>query len=358
MCRSNGGPARERNQPMVTRLTALLLGLALVAAACGSDDGDAAAEADATTDEAAMEDDEAMEDEEAMEDDAMEDDAMEDDAMEDDAMEDDAMAEGRPVLDISFDGLEPLGDDFDYEVWTIVDDAPVSGGLFDIDDAGAVEITSDQDHLYGHEGATDVVISIEPSVGDDPAPADTKVLGGPIADDGTFELTIDHPAALGTDFADASGIYILGTPTDDPDGNELSGVWFLQVPGPEASLNLPELPAGWVYEGWAVIDGQPVSTGRFTDVAAVDDFNGFSGPNEGPNYPGEDFIVNAPDGLTFPTDLTEATIVISVEPDPDNSPAPFALKPLVSEVPSGIGDHVNIEFDNNPEQILGSGSSM
>ena len=31
--------------------------------------------------------------------------------------------------------------------------------------------------------------------------------------------------------------------------------------------------------------------------------------------------------------------MISVEPEVDDSPAPFALKPLVSEVADGIGDH-------------------
>ncbi len=54
---------------MPRSLLALLASLALVAAACGSDSEDTAAEAAAET-------------EEAMEDDAMEDDAMEDDAME------------------------------------------------------------------------------------------------------------------------------------------------------------------------------------------------------------------------------------------------------------------------------------
>ena len=277
------------------------------------------------------------------------------DAMDDDAMEEGAMSEGRPVLEVSFDGLEPLGDDFEYEAWTIVDGEPVSGGIFDVADDGSLEIAG-QDHLYGHNGASAVVITIEPAVGDDPAPADTHVLAGDLAEDGSFELSIGHPAALGTDFADAAGSFILGTPTNDPDEDELSGVWFLSVPGPEASLELPELPTGWAYEGWALIDGQPVSTGRFLDGAAADDFNGFSGPNDGPSHPGEDFIINAPNDLSFPTDLSGATIVISVEPDADNSPAPFALKPLVAEVAAGTGDHENIDLGADSTSISGSGS--
>ncbi|MFT7600664.1 MAG: hypothetical protein ACI8TP_003608 [Acidimicrobiales bacterium] len=341
MNETTSGSAHKRK-----RLLALLVGLSLAAAACGA--SDAATDTAAPAADASDSTDEATEDEEAMEDDAMEDEG---------AMEDDAMSEGRPILDVSFDGLEPLGDDYEYEAWAIVDGDPVSGGIFDVTSDGSLEIAG-QDHLYGHEGAAAVVITIEPAVGDDPAPADTHVLAGDISDEGSFELSISHPAALGTDFADASGSFILATPTNDPDGDELSGVWFLQLPGPDTRLVLPELPAGWVYEGWAVIDGQPVSTGRFVDGAAADDFNGFSGPNDGPNYPGEDFLTNAPDGLSFPIDLNEATIVISVEPDADNSPDPFALKPLVAEVPAGTADHENVSLAAGPVAITGSGSIM
>ena len=227
-----------------------------------------------------------------------------------------------------------------YEGWIVVDGAPVSTGRFNIDADGNAIAEDGGGHVFeipADVDASAVVISIEPTVDPDPAPAATKVLGGEVVD-GVAELTIAHPAALGTDFADAAGTYILGTPTDGDGNNELSGVWFIDLPLAQG-LDLPELPEGWAYEGWAVIDGIPVSTGRFVDPGMADDFDGFSGDQGGPAYPGEDFIVNAPDGLEFPTDLTEATIVISVEPDPDDSPAPFALKPLVSEVADGIGDH-------------------
>ncbi|MFQ5967902.1 MAG: hypothetical protein ACE5MI_09875, partial [Acidimicrobiia bacterium] len=100
-----------------------------------------------------------------------------------------------------------------------------------------------------------------------------------------------------------------------------------------ASLVLPALPAGWKYEGWAVVDGTPLTTGKFTDVAAADEAAPFGGPGRMPPFPGEDFVTNAPEGVTLPTDLSGATIVISVEPDPDDSEAPFALKPLVGQVP-------------------------
>ncbi len=213
-----------KNSSKFTKLTALLLGLALTAAACASDDDTSAevpaAEVDEATD-AAMEDEDAMEDE-----------------MEDEAMADDAMSEGRPVITIDFEGLEPLGDDFEYELWTIVDGAPVTGGVFDIDDNGEVAISGDQDHLYGHEGATDVVISIEPA------------------------------------------------------------------------------------------------------------------------DPGEDFLVDAPADLSFPLDLSGGAAVISVEPADDNSPAPFALKPLVGDIPADAEPSVNYDLGAGPAPFSASGSQV
>ena len=162
------------------------------------------------------------------------------------------------------------------------------------------------------------------------------------------DLTVGHGAALGNDFTSAAGTYILATPTDGMNNNERSGVWFLDpTAGPGPGLELPTLPAGWKYEGWAVINGTPVSTGTFTDVTAADEGAAYSGAMDGPPFPGEDFIVNAPSGLSFPTDLRGATAVISIEPSPDNSAAPFLLKPLVSPIDASADDHTPFGMSNN-----------
>jgi hypothetical protein len=110
---------------------------------------------------------------------------------------------------------------------------------------------------------------------------------------------------------------------------------------------LPELPAGWAYEGWAVIDGVPVTAGTFLTADGFDDFDGYSGDQGGPPFPGEDYLVNPPEGVTFPTDLTGATVVISVEPSPDDSPEPFALKPLLGTAGDPATDHESYPFANN-----------
>jgi len=251
-------------------------------------------------------------------------------------------------LSLNISGLENLGSDYEYEGWIIVDGAPVSTGKFSVSDNGVLSKTSfvlDYDDL---EAASTFVLTIEPTVGDVPAPSDVHILAGNFSGK-TGQLSISHPAALGNDYKTSSGKYILATPTDDLDTNENSGIWFLEITGsgPAVGLNLPTLPAGWKYEGWAVINGKPVSTGTFTSLTGADDFDGFSGDLAGPPFPGEDYLVNAPAGLTFPTNLAGGKAVISIEPVPDNSPNPFLLKPLVGDIPVSAIDHTTYSMGQN-----------
>ena len=250
-------------------------------------------------------------------------------------------------LQLNLTGLEDLGTDYAYEGWIIVDGAPVTTGVFEVDANGALSKTSfevDADQL---EKATTFVLTIEPSPDNDPAPSDVHILAGDFS--GTSaDVTVGHSAALGDDFTAATGTYILATPTDGMNNNERSGLWFLDpTAGPGPGLDLPTLPAGWKYEGWAVINGTPVSTGTFTDLASADEAALFSGTLGGPPFPGEDFIINAPAGLDFPTDLRGGAAVISIEPSPDNSAAPFLLKPLVSAIAADAEDHTPFQLGNN-----------
>ncbi len=253
-------------------------------------------------------------------------------------------------LTLDLAGLEALGDDYVYEGWIIVDGAPVSTGTFS-------SVTFPQSFTVDAEQlsrATTFVLSIEPAVDPDPAPAATKILAGNFSGS---SASVNSIGIVG-DFSASSGTYILATPTDTDDTNEESGVWFLDNSSGSAvaGLNLPTLTDGWKYEGWAVIDGTPVTTGTFLsgnvadDNAATSMFKGDA--NNGPNYPGEDFLQNAPAGLTFPTDLKGMTIVISVEPVPDNSPNPFTLKPLAHMVPANAMNHTAINMGTGPVASL------
>lgn len=266
------------------------------------------------------------------------------------ACSDDDDVEATSNLVLNLDGLEELGSDFVFEGWIIVNGAPVSTGRFSsVNFPQSFEMDAAM-----LASASTFVLSIEPTVDPDPGPAATKILAGDFS--GT-SASVSYAGIVG-DFSASSGKYILATPTDTDDTNEASGVWFLDNSSGSAvvGLDLPTLSDGWKYEGWAVMGGIPISTGTFIDPGLADDnasTSSFKGDvNDGPPFPGEDYIQNAPAGLTFPTDLKGATIVISVEPSPDNSPGPFILKPLAHVVPSDAMNHTVINMGAGPVASL------
>ena len=250
-----------------------------------------------------------------------------------------------PLTINNFTGLEALGNDYVYEGWIIVDGDPISTGTF----SSVTFPQTFQVNTSDLEDATAFVLSIEPAVDTDPLPADTKVLAGNFSGN-MAELT----TGVVGDFTASSGTFFLRTPTDETgtnNGNDEYGVWF-GAPGmpPTANFTLPTLPAGWVYEGWVVGEAGPITTGIFTDFSAADGASTFSGASAGPPVPGEDFFNNAPAGEIFPLDVRGRTVVISVEPYPDNSPAPFAMKPLVGTAGTATAPATN-DFGLNLDSL-------
>ena len=246
--------------------------------------------------------------------------------------DDDDNSSNTDTLTLNLNGLEELGTDFVYEGWIIVNGQPVTTGRFtSVTFPQSFDVDGEQ-----LENATAFVLSIEPLVDPDPAPAPTKVLRGDFSGNSATVNT-----GLIGDLVNVSGTFFLRTPTDEmmPGGtnnmNDQYGVWF-GSPGmpPTANLTLPDVSQndGWTYEGWVIGESGPISTGRFDDFGGRDDFSGFSGAefNQGPPVPGEDFFLNAPTGEVFPLDVRNRMVVISLEPVPDDSPAPFAIKPLVA----------------------------
>ncbi len=308
---------------------AVVLAIGLVAAACGDDDGETAA-VDEPTPTAAAEPTATA--------------TPEPTATPGPTATPTATPEPRPELVLDLPGLPPLRGEGSYEAWLVVDDQPVSAGSFDMPaGVGGTEVrlalTAEP------EGATAVIVTVETD--QDPAPSASRVLAGPIAD-GQATLTVGDPLAIGVDFGDAAGTYILATPTDG-DGsaeNERSGIWWTFIPRAQ-SLFLPELPEGWIYEGWQIIDEVAVSTGTFTVLFGEPDHAApYSGPQAGPPFPGEDFLQNAPEGLTFPHDLRGTEVAISVESVPDTGPGSFPLIPLMGGVPADALDHTHYELPN------------
>ena len=238
-------------------------------------------------------------------------------------------------LKLNLTGLENLGSNAVYEGWLVTAAGPVSTGRFSVDASGKLSQTEFSLPRAQADAATAFVLTIEPALNDVAAPSDTHLLAGDFnAGKTSATVSTQHAAALGNNFSSAAGSFILATPTTASTTDENQGIWWLKMVGgaPQAGLTLPTLPAGWVYEGWVVVNGTPTSTGRFTSVSAADSDGAGSGagPLGSPAFPGQDFI-------TPPLVLSGGTAVISIEPQPDNSPAPFTLKPLVATIGSATG---------------------
>ena len=247
------------------------------------------------------------------------------------------------TLSLSLSGLDSLSSGH-YEGWAIFGEEKVSTGKFSIGDtltfSGARDLTN----------ADKIVITIEADGDNDVIPSGIVILAGSLAGS---TASLNFPV----DLSSSSGNYILATPTNDvaegENTDETSGIWFITIPGPVAGLVLPDLGDGWVYEGWAVNQDTPLSTGRFLSSGVPDLFSGYSGPDSGPPFPGEDFLVNPPSGITFPIDLADGASkgVISVEPDLNGvdptGAGPFQIKPLVGDIPSGALDHTNYQLGLN-----------
>lgn len=258
---------------------------------------------------------------------------------------------GRPYrIRIEAQNLTPLTGAF-YEVWAIHSERKISAGGFNVDAEGNLV------DGFGHAArfssprnpanADSIVVTIEPLPDPDPGPSGIVVLAGAPRGD---MVRLRFPAKLGT----IAGSFILATPTDSATNNETAGVWFLDpAAGPGPSLELPELPSGWVWEGWGVTQGTPLSTGRFTSATGADSSAPFSGPNPGPPFPGEDFLANLLAGVTPPVNLADGStlIVLTIEPDVEGTDptgaGPFSIKPLLVAVPAGVADHTSIALDRD-----------
>ncbi|WP_369048539.1 anti-sigma factor [Tenacibaculum sp. UWU-22] len=269
-------------------------------------------------------------------------------------------------LTLSISGLENLGTQYQYEGWIIVNGKPISTGTFTVDDSGNLSNTSFVVNTSQLAAATRFEVSVEPNPDTDALPASTKILSGDF-EGNTAAINSDNSVVSSTSaigsLADAEGKFILATPTDGSIDNELSGVWFVDnTTGTSiAGLSLPTLSEGWKYEGWVLFYNKPVSTGTFVKVDMADDnaaSSSYKGTaNNGPDFPGEDYLTGQAVGVTFPTDLRGAKVVISVEPNPDNSVKPFVLKPLELDISSDAVVHKSYDLEAGSVTVL-SGTAL
>lgn len=282
-----------------------------------------------------------------------------------------APAAGAAELALAFTNLAPLDEGTEglYEGWAIIDGAPLSTGVFNVNASGQPVLPGGGPVIPfftvgGDIGqASAIKISLEP-VGDaDPGPSGLIVLTGDVTD--TVTPLVSALPDLGM-LMTAGGSYILATPSDNGTdaGNDNQGIWYLTIPGPMAGLTgLPDLGSNWTYEGWIVdvSSGSPMpySTGTFAGGSGSDsDMAGCNGG--GPPFPGQDFTAFHC-GPVFDLDNGDFVAVISIEPVPDNGPGPFQFKPLAGGIPTDaltaggmLGNQVEATFPVGTATIMGT----
>ncbi len=275
------------------------------------------------------------------------------------------------VSDMNLRNISPAS----YEMWVINETSVSSLGKFSVDDSGLMHTAHSGgiDNTFHTEGdfndASGFFVSVE-AVGDyDFIPSGTTILNGSV-NSSYFPVDIKVNFGFPVNLTNASGEYILATPTNSPNVNSTSGIWFYDPSGPKASLTLPALPDGWTYAGWVYVDAptldksakkeMPITIGRFETATGFDNMTTYSWVQPPPQYPGEDFLQDSSTAngqvqlmnlgyplmnVSFPLNLADgkSSVVITIQPnrygeDP-TGPGPFFIQLLSANIPQGAEDH-------------------
>ena len=252
------------------------------------------------------------------------------------------------LVELTFQGLRPLGEGLKYQAWAVTRRGGVFQGVpflvFDVSPSGALVDPVQDTVLTGPflvrlatRDIEGVALSLELTQGEFTTSSYSYLLGGEVEG----KIAQLEPASwmgLDMDLAGMTGGYMLETPTGGDGEGDLSGIWFLDRSGgtPVPGLDLPEAVAGWTYEGWVVVGTDTLSTGKFSTPTGADASNRFCGEDPAPPFPGEDFLVDPPAGVSFPLNLPGAEVFVTLEPwgTWDLEPqSPVFLRLLEGEIP-------------------------
>ena len=242
---------------------------------------------------------------------------------------------------MGFERLQPL-DQGIYSAWLRLEKGDRVGiGTFNVNSNGqpidqqgsVIDRFTASESLFS---AISILIAIEPTgdIGD--APSEFVILQGPFID-GIATLVVPFPAGI----QEASGSYRVFTPTDGPNTNEGSGVWAINANG-QPTMTLADINNIYMFEHFMVINGIPVTMGRFKTADTRDLRDPWSGPliSEAPDVPGEDFLANAPAGLTFPADLSGSQLLVTLEALYGDRVEPSQLVVLEGTLPQVVGGEI------------------
>lgn len=240
---------------------------------------------------------------------------------------------GVSKIDINITNLKPLADSLVYVGW-VSTNADSSFKIFEsnVDQIGVISQSLTHD-FGGLHKAQQFIVTVEelPDSGTITEPNGAVIISGRFTL-GSSRVRIGE----GDEFSNASGVYTVTTPTDTLDNN-LSGIWFVgSASDPEGGLNIPALHEDWIYEGLIIINDDTLSTGTFTDPQSPDESSEYSGTASAFPFPGEDFLLNPPAGFTFPLDLSNAKVLVTIDfTGADNIPSYYSVL-FEGTVPAGV----------------------
>lgn len=251
-----------------------------------------------------------------------------------------------PRLLVYLDRLPETAENIEYQLWYSSGEEMKSLKRFRTE-TGTVNLSLPMTPAIA--AADTILLTVEPRYFFFDVPSDSTMLAGDLID-GEAELLITHPKAINTDFTSANGTFRLATPTSLETNDYDQGLWWFDTDGDKLvqSLFLPELPPGWMYEGWVIGGLEPLSLGKFPDPSRFDfDLAGIAADEEpAPPFPGQDYIE--------PPELVRGrTAMISVEPQPDYAIAPSGIEILFDQVIEPLG--VNQPMENRTDRGLPSG---
>jgi len=249
-------------------------------------------------------------------------------------------------------GLKPLDPATEgvYVLWALRDrnQAGLLGDFY-IDATGAVvdvegnpqpEFRTEEFAMRNING---LLVTIEIQGGNWEAPSGMQILSGTYID-----RVANLIVPISTAITSAGGSLRVFTPTDGPNTNETSGFWMVDAAG-DPSLNVPDTSAALEYETYIEIGGQNLNVGRFESAGTADDFCRFCAENADfppPERPGDDLLENTPEGLVFPTDISGATVRISLEGRFNDFVGQSQLVVLEAVLPAGLTGGEIISFTN------------
>jgi hypothetical protein len=224
-------------------------------------------------------------------------------------------------LILEFWNVSRLPDPWLYQVWAFQDSQWIAGETFNLDANGKLHDTL----TFADIDLRNTCDSLRVTFQRTSTSASTDSVNGVFV---FLVAAIDRQVpelvspAIGLESPTAMN-FVFATPSDSETSleNELAGIWFTSIDLTEPGLEpLPELPDGWVYEGWAIHAGHYLPIGRFTRNTGNDqDCRYYDCQTAVPGFPGEDFLINLPIApFHFSAD---DTVLISIEPVDDPLPA-------------------------------------